>query len=118
MRASEMAELDPRAIRSAVHGIPSIWAICFTFSWEAWASAALNGAEVGAAGCGMVAATGAATGSGAGVFAGRFTLTFGLITNGFFIGSAAGYPTLTSSPIEAIISSLEAPDATLAWIYA
>ena len=41
----------------------------------------------------------------------------------FFAGagatSAAGYPTFTSSyPIEAIISSLEAPEATLACICA
>lgn len=39
MRASEMAEFDPRAIKSAVNGTPNLEAISFTFSWEALASA-------------------------------------------------------------------------------
>lgn len=35
MRAFEMAAFVPRATRSAVNGMPSLWAISFTFSWLA-----------------------------------------------------------------------------------
>jgi len=70
---------------------------------------------VGAAGDATGAATGSATGSAAGLA--MVTLAFGLMTI-FLAGRGAGsadYPTFTSSfPIEAIISSLEAPEATLA----
>lgn len=34
-----MDELDPRFMRSSVKGIPSFWAISFTFSYDALASA-------------------------------------------------------------------------------
>lgn len=70
---------------------------------------------VGAAGDATGAATGSATGSAAGLA--MVTLAFGLMII-FLAGRGAGsadYPTFTSSfPIEAIISSLEAPEATLA----
>lgn len=39
MRASEMAEFDPSAIKSVVNGTPNFDAISLTFSWEALASA-------------------------------------------------------------------------------
>ena len=75
---------------------------------------------VGPAGAATGAATGAAGSAAAGF--GSTTLAFGLITSflaGAATGSAADYPTFTSSyPIEAIISSLLAPDATLACICA
>jgi len=38
MRESEMAELDPRAIKSAVNGTPNLPAISFTLSMLALAS--------------------------------------------------------------------------------
>lgn len=65
---SEIAELDPKFIRSSVKGIPNFEAISLTLSWEALASAsavdfyatAAFGTGFGARG----AATGAATGLG------------------------------------------------------
>ena len=117
-----MAEFDPNFDKSSVKGIPSLFAISFTFSWLAFCSSLF--VEAAAAGTVGFAALVALT-AGAGVeaadgvdapFALAITLAITYYWDNPYGLEVATYTSLVSCPNDYMISALEAPEPIYALI--